>query len=323
MYIRRTTIKSRRGGEPYSTYRLVESERLDGKVRQRTILNLGRHFSVPRSQWPELVIRIEQWLSAQQVLVAMDLPEALEQQARHYAAQIVQSRSETPPDSGDYQEVNLNSVERVGARSAGVEHVALHAVEQLGLKSCLIECGFNRHQLASALGTIIARMAAPGSERFTHRWLQHHSALGELIGYDFSGLDASRLYQVSDLLLKHQDTLERHLYGRERTLFKLDEIITLYDLTHTYFEGQAKANALAARGRSKEKRSDCPLVTLALVLDGSGFVSLRQHSVTSMKRCAKALSKRLDRNFSKALWPTPTRPVFRHNATATTARVVA
>jgi hypothetical protein len=271
MYIRRNTTRSRSRGEPYATYRLVESERVGGKVKQRTVLNLGRHFEVAPESWPELVARIEQLLSGQQALVPLDLLLELEQRAQHYAAQILRSRGEAPSAPADYQEVNLNAIELMRARSVGVEHVAWYAAEQLGLRQCLIDCGFNRHQLASALGTIIARMAAPGSERFTHTWLQNHSGLGELIGYDFTGLDRNRLYQVSDQLLKHKDTLEQHLYGCERRLFALGETITLYDLTNTYFEGQAKANTLAARGRSKEKRYDSPLVTLALVLDGSGF----------------------------------------------------
>ncbi|MFZ0256522.1 MAG: hypothetical protein WAN46_12975, partial [Gammaproteobacteria bacterium] len=62
MYIRRTAIKSRRTGEPYYTYRLVESVRLEGSVRQRTLLNLGRHFDVPRERWGLLAQRIEQLL---------------------------------------------------------------------------------------------------------------------------------------------------------------------------------------------------------------------------------------------------------------------
>jgi len=71
--------------------------------------------------------------------------------------------------------------------------------------------------------------------------------------------------------LKNKTSIEEHLYQRESSLFHLRETITLYDLTNTYFEGQGKANAHAALGHSKEKRSDCPLVTLALVLDSSGF----------------------------------------------------
>jgi transposase len=79
-----------------------------------------------------------------------------------------------------------------------------------------------------------------------------------------------RLYRVSDQLLAHQAVLEAHLYQQERDLFSLTETITLYDLTNT-FEGTASGNPKAKRGHSKEKRSDCPLVTLALVLDASGF----------------------------------------------------
>ena len=74
---------------------------------------------------------------------------------------------------------------------------------------------------------------------------------------------------ISSLVRRRR--LSSHLYDRERSLFGLQETITLYDLTNTYFEGQCKANALAAHGHSKEKRSDCPLVTLGLVLDSSGF----------------------------------------------------
>ncbi|MFH0785254.1 MAG: hypothetical protein V2B20_25330 [Pseudomonadota bacterium] len=66
-------------------------------------------------------------------------------------------------------------------------------------------------------------------------------------------------------------TQEPILRSPENSLFNLQETITLYDLTNTYFEGQSTANAYTALGHSKEKRSDCPLVTLGLVLDSSGF----------------------------------------------------
>jgi transposase len=79
------------------------------------------------------------------------------------------------------------------------------------------------------------------------------------------------MYQASDILLKHKKELEQHLYERQRSIFKFEETITLYDLTNTYFEGSGKYNDLAANGHSKEKRTDCPLVTLGLVLDSSGF----------------------------------------------------
>ncbi len=71
--------------------------------------------------------------------------------------------------------------------------------------------------------------------------------------------------------MAHQAALEAHLYQQERDLFSLTETVALYDLTNTFFEGTASGNPKAKHGHSKEKRSDCPLVTLGLVLDASGF----------------------------------------------------
>ena len=111
--------------------------------------------------------------------------------------------------------------------------------------------------MTAAIGLIVGRMAAPGSERATHRWLQRESGLGELLGQSFHECSLSRLYRVSDRLLHHREALERLLFERERSLFHLDCTITLYDLTNTFFEGEGKRNAHAAFGRSKEKRSGC------------------------------------------------------------------
>jgi len=275
MYIRRTTIKSRRTGEPYYTYRLVESVRLNGKVRQRTLLNLGRHFDVPREQWVPLVQRIEQLVSRQGNLFPSVLDTNLETSAQRYSALVVQAKARlnegASPEKPDYQTVDVNSLEMVRPRSVGIEHVALEALRQIGLDKKLEQLGFNTPQQAAAIGTIVARMTAPGSELFTHNWLQKHSGLGELISHDFEKLNLKQLYRISERLYKHKKELESFLYTQERTLFDFDEVVTLYDLTNTYFEGTAKGNNNAAFGRSKEKRSDCPLVTLALVLDGSGF----------------------------------------------------
>lgn len=275
MYIRRTTIKSRKSGAPYFTYRLVESVRTEKGVRQRTVLNLGRHFSLNRESWPDLVQRIEAILSGQRNL--FKLTQDIETAAQHYAASIIQSRAEVHDlisgkhDRPDYHCIDINSLEMMRPRSVGIEHVSLEALKQLRLDNKLKELGFNKHQLNAAIGAIIGRMAVPGSELATHYWLQNHTGLGELLGYDYETMSLTRMYQVSDLILKNKKQLEKHLYERERSLFNFKETITLYDLTNTYFEGSGKSNVLAARGRSKEKRSDCPLVTMGLVLDGSGF----------------------------------------------------
>ena len=74
-----------------------------------------------------------------------------------------------------------------------------------------------------------------------------------------------------DLLVRHRDSIEQQLFGRITELFTLPTTVTLYDLTNSYFEGEMAGNRQARRGHSKEKRSDCPLVTLGLVLDGSVY----------------------------------------------------
>ena len=276
MYIRRTTIKSRRTGGPYHTYRLVESVRIATGVRQRTLLNLGSHFDIPRSQWGPLARRVEQLVSRQEDLMRVELEPQWEEAAQRYAALVVRAKARLNEgrcaQEADYQAVDLNSLDMVRARSVGVEHVGLEALRQVGLDTKLEQLGFNGTQRSAAMGTIIARMTRPGSELHTHGWLAEHSGLGELIGHDFAAMNLMQLYRISDQLFTHKEALESFLYARERTLFDFDEVITLYDLTNTYFEGNARSNANAALGKSKEKRSDCPLVTLALVLDGSGFV---------------------------------------------------
>ena len=270
MYIRKTQCQKRKAGGHYYTYRLVESRRTAKGVRQRTLLNLGVDFSLPREQWPDLTKRIEDILGGQHSLFDIDCD--VERLAQGYASRIIISHQDvSDPDDIDYREVDLDSIELSRPRSVGGEHITLEALRFLELDKKLGELGFNGPQTAAAIGTIIGRACAPGSELATHAWLRERSGLGELIDYDFEGLSLYGMYQVSDQLLGRKAALEQYLYERERSLFGLQETITLYDLTNTYFEGQSKGNALAAHGHSKEKRSDCPLVTLGLVLDSSGF----------------------------------------------------
>jgi len=270
MYIRRTSIKSRKDGSQYYTYRIVESKRTEKGVRQHTLLNLGADFSLPREQWPDLAKRIEAILSGQQSL--LDISSNIEKLAQEYSSRIITTQQDvSTPEDADFREVDIDSLEMIRPRSVGSEHVTLEALRLLGLDKKLQELGFNGRQTAAAIGTIIGRACEPGSELATHKWLQERSGLGELIDFDFNNLSLYGFYNASDLLLKKKAAIEHHLYEQERNLFGFQETITLYDLTNTYFEGQSKANALAANGHSKEKRSDCPLVTLGLVLDSSGF----------------------------------------------------
>lgn len=276
MFIRRSATRNTTTGESYFTYRLVRTERMGGKVRQITLLNLGREFAVPQENWPVLCLRIEQLISAQDTLLAAKCSERIEAAAQRYAGQLV---VHAPMIEGtaaarvpDFREVDVDSVEDRQPRSVGVEHVGLAAMSKLGFVENLKALGLNGTSRAAVIGNVIGRMAKPASELATWKWLQRESGLGELIDVDFQAMSLMRLYRASDALVKHRAGIEDHLFARLRTLFALEETVTLYDLTNTYFEGQCAGNKKAALGRSKEKRSDCPLVTLGLVLDGSGFV---------------------------------------------------
>lgn len=274
MYIRQTKTSNSHTGEAYHTFRLVASQRIGGKVRQQTLLNLGRTFDLPQEEWPQLCARIEQILAGQ--LSLLPVSATIEKLAQRYAGRLLIVRqagdqADAAP-SVSYQEVDIESLELVQPRSIGVEHVGLSALQELGLPQILGSAGLNRVQQAAAIGSIIGRMAQPGSELATYGWLTDRSGLGELLEVDYESMPLMRLYRASDLLVKHRQTIESALFARISDLFSLPTTVTLYDLTNTYFEGEMTGNDKAKRGHSKEKRTDCPLLTLGLVLDGSGFI---------------------------------------------------
>ena len=274
MFIRQTQTRSNSTGDPYYTYRLVESRRVGKKVSQHTLLNLGSHFDLPAEAWPELCTRIEQILNSEQPLFTSDA--AIEKIAQNIYSQILARRGELQALSNEepahYEEVDLNSLQQIKPRSVGAEHVSLQALKELHLPQILEEAGFNTRQQAEALGNIIGRMCAPRSELATAKWLKEKSALGELLKHDFTPMPLIQLYRASDRLFRNKKLIEEKIFNRVQDIFNITPTITLYDLTNTYMEGNAEANPKAKRGRSKEKRSDCPLLTLALTLDGSGFI---------------------------------------------------
>ena len=280
MFIRRTKTRTVGTQDHYFTFRLVKSVRIGNKVRQRTLLNLGAHFDLPPAQWPLLYQRLDDLLAGQATL--MDYPEEVEDHAQRIVAQLISRQAETSPDAddtsstGELHRVDVDSLQLVRPRTVGVEHVALWAMQQVGLPALLAQLGLNSRQQAAAMGSIIGRLAAPGSERATHRWLRDTSALGDLLQVDFENYSLMQLYRASDALMVHRKAIEEHLFDAAMTLFDLQPTVTLYDLTNTYFEGDAGAQEKAQRGHSKEKRSDCPLLTLGLMLDASGFVRRSQ-----------------------------------------------
>ena len=304
MFIRKTATRNKSANESYFTFRLVTSERTGKQVRQITLLNLGRLFDLPQDDWPRLCARIEALLAGQAGMLRES--EVIETLAQRYAARLIvaapgpaapepappavpSAPSGSPAKSAAsdpvFAEVDVTSLQLIQPRSAGVEAAGLAAMDWLGIDPILTDLGFNGIQRAAVAGSLIGRMAAPGSELATWRWLGERSALGELLGVNFDTMPLMQLYRTSDLLIRHRDKIEEALFGRIQDLFGLPVTVTLYDLTNTYFEGTAAGIPKAARGRSKEKRSDCPLVTLGLVLDASGFVRRSKMFAGNVAEC--------------------------------------
>ncbi len=131
--------------------------------------------------------------------LADDLTQLLEASAQRYSAFIIAKLAQpvgTASPEPDYHSVDINHVDALQARSIGVETLAWHAVLQLDQK--LTALGFNKRELAAAIGNIIGRVVSPGSELHTHDWLQSCSALGELLDHDYGKTSLTRLYTISD-----------------------------------------------------------------------------------------------------------------------------
>jgi len=275
MYIRKTKTRSINNTNHF-TYRLVESRRDPaGKVKQHTLLNLGAHYSIiEESDLPLLSQRIENIISGQQSL--LPLTDNLETEAQRIANLVIKKHAkpliyDDKNDQVQYMEVDIGTIENSDIKTVGSEHLAYETAKKINLIGILSECGLSEKEINSAMATIIGRLIAPGSEVSTVNYLRNNSALDEILATDFSNLHKNKLYKISEVLIKHQKEIEQKLYFKEKELFALSEIVTLYDLTNTYFEGESNGNDYGAYGHSKEKRKDCKLVTLALVLDGSGF----------------------------------------------------
>jgi len=270
MFIRKVFHTDKKNNTVYHTFKLIESVRTERGPRQRMVLNLGADFNVPEEKWKDLANRIEQITTGQSPLFPP--PTDIEETALLYAKRIISYHGkEEKKEPSDYHTVDIDTMDHNDVRSVGAEHIIYETMKKLNLPDLLISLGFNRPAADCALGVIAAKLIAPSSERAAHLWLQNESAMDDLLETDFKSLSQDRVYKAADMLLKNKTKIEDHLQSRESTLFNLTESIILYDLTNTFFEGSGKYNSKAHFGNSKEKRGDCPLVTLALAVDAEGF----------------------------------------------------
>ena len=172
-------------------------------------------------------------------------------------------------------EVDVNRVKVEGCVDFGGPWLALQLIRKLELETFLKETlPPDRAQIpwsTMALVLVICRLCDPSSELHIaeHRYV--HSALKDLLGIPVDRINDDRLYRTLDKLLPHKEALEIHLKNRLGELFDLSYDLLLYDITSTYFEGQTLANPAAQRGYSRDKRSDCKQVCMALVVSKCGM----------------------------------------------------
>jgi transposase len=277
MFIRKTCKTDQKTGKKYFSYQLMDSYRTERGPRQRMLLNLGSDLQIEDDERKLLANRIEELHAGTQNLFTY--PPHIEKLAQTYHRILSRKENTAVPqhsapsdqEEHNYQTVDLNTLQNEYARSVGLEHIVFETIKKLELDSILASVGLAEREIQVALGVIVGKLCSPASELATHQWLQFRSGIDELMGTDFSRLSRNAVYKVADNLLKHREVIEKQLELKEKDLFSFTDTIVLYDLTNTYFEGKAGGIELAARGKSKEKRSDCPLVTLGLVLNPEGF----------------------------------------------------
>ena len=275
MYIREIQKKNTSSSKVFISHRLIESVRTPRGPRQRVVINLGQ-LDLPKEEWKELANRIEDLLSGYE-RSTVPISAGIESLAKHYTKQILrkQRREEqecVPENEQDFRAVDINAVSSSDGKSVGPEHTGFEAMKALGFFDLFRQLDFTDDESNLATLQIVGRLVHPGSERELKRYAKEQSGLDELIGCDFSYVGHNMLYRNSDLLFRHKETIERFLRMHSREIFSLGETIILYDLTNTYFSGSAAGYNKANRGRSKQKRSDRPLVTLGVVLDERGFI---------------------------------------------------
>jgi transposase len=286
MYIRSTSRTDKNTKKKYVSYQLVESVRTSQGPRQNVLLTLDKNFQLQPEDHKLLVRRLKEIMGELDTLTKM--PERIERVALHMAEllwqksikqtpQIAQSKRKTRRIGGaanteaDFRMVDVNHIQHPSPRSIGAEYVAYHAYQLLGLSKKLGEMGLSAQQNRLITALIISRAINPASEHATWHWLRKKSGLHELLGCDFEFVPLYRFYEAADSLLSRKKHIEKFLVESERSLFKLEETIILYDITNTFFEGGCFETPKAKRGKSKENRVDRPLVSLGVVLDGDGF----------------------------------------------------
>jgi transposase len=234
-------------------------------------MELGSDFTLSKQDRKELAAILKERLSGQSSIFSEERPKLAyiaDEAMRQYA--FLQYQEEAASEVHDYVSVDVQSLGFQQQRSLGPELVGSAIWDKLGFNEVLAGCRFSERETALAQAVVVGRLVAPASDLATMHWLKERSALVEFLQADLSSVGKDALYEIADKIWDNKERIEEALQAREELLFPGRSRLFLYDLTNTYFEGSCLANNLAKRGHSKEKRNDCPLVTLALVIDESG-----------------------------------------------------
>jgi transposase len=250
MFIRQKYITKQ--GRRHAYWALVESYRTERGPRQRIVSWLGSLDEAGR-------LGVEQAASGQ----------------LGSAEQLPLFEYEDTPTKPRWVEVNTAGVRVENCREFGGPWLAMQLIERLRLDEFLKrQLPGGKEQVrwsVTAMILVVARLLKPSSELYiAERWYPK-SALPELIGVPCDRVDDNRLYRCLDELLPHKEALETHLKNRLGELFRLEYDLLLYDVTSTYFEGQAQGNPLAQRGYSRDQRGDCKQVCIGLVVSRCGM----------------------------------------------------
>ena len=248
MYLRHTTV--RKNGKTHSYWRLVRSVRRGRRVVQETVAQLGELDGQGRARAGALALRIT----------------GREEQYDLFEAPAGR-RSE--PVAVRLDQIRLERARRFGDVWLGWRLWRALALDRF-CEDRLVEGRERAPWPAIAAILVIARLCEPASELHVAEDWYRRTALDDLLGVPAERVNDDRLYRALDRLLPHQQALETHLKERLGALFDLDYELLLYDVTSTYFEGQAEGNGLARRGYSRDHRGDCKQVCIGLVVTRDG-----------------------------------------------------
>lgn len=290
MFLRRYTRT--KDGKPHTYYALVERVRTDAGPRQQVVAYLGELNHDQERRWQRTVVFHNRQGEAQQLRLFPD-------------------DDHVPlPDDPDVVRIRLGSVGWTNGRRFGDVWLARWRWHQLHLDAIVARhLPQGRHTVAPAdivAIEVINRLCAPCSEFALAEHWYASTALPDLVGVPDDAVTKVRLYRTLDALLEAKEPIENDLKAQLGTLFGLNYDLLLYDLTSTYFEGLAEDNELARRGYSRDHRSDCKQVVLALVVTRDGFplahVTLAGNTqdVATVQRIVRAVERRFGQ--SQRVW---------------------